>query len=117
MAKGFLALFAVLLIGTAGYRIIEGWSFLDSFYMTVITLATVGYGEIHPLSIAGRIFTILLILGGVGTVIYILTGQVQYFAAPNHRRMLCGIGNHSQEKGLISRLSTKSDNLTINQAK
>lgn len=79
LAKGFLALFAVLLIGTAGYRIIEGWSFLDSFYMTVITLATVGYGEIHPLSIAGRIFTILLILGGVGTVIYILTGQVQYF--------------------------------------
>ena len=47
--------------------------------MTVTTLSTVGYGEIHPLSTSGRIFTIFLILGGVGTVIYILTGQVQYF--------------------------------------
>lgn len=79
LVKGFLALFAVLLIGSAGYRIIEGWSLIDSCYMTVITLATVGYGEIHPLSTAGRIFTIFLILGGVGTVIYILTGQVAYF--------------------------------------
>lgn len=52
--------------GTLGYVVIEGWSFFDAFYMTVITLATIGYGETHPLSDAGRVFTILLILVGLG---------------------------------------------------
>ena len=60
----------VLLVGTAGYRFIEGWPLFDSLYMTVITLATVGYGEVHPLDTAGRYFTILLILGGIGVMTY-----------------------------------------------
>jgi len=51
----------LIVIGSAGYMIIEGWSFLDSIYMVVITLATVGYREVHVLSPAGTIFTILLI--------------------------------------------------------
>ncbi len=55
----------MLLCGTLGYAIIERWNLLDSFYMTVTTLTTVGYGEIHPLSNAGRIFTIALIISGV----------------------------------------------------
>ena len=61
-----------------GYRIIEGWSFLDSIYMTITTITTVGYTEVHPLSAAGRIFSIILILSGVGTAFYILTTLVQY---------------------------------------
>ncbi len=69
---------AVLIIGTFGYRIIEGWSFIDSFYMTVITISTVGYNEVHPLSPAGRIFSVFLIFSGVGTAIYILTTGIQY---------------------------------------
>ncbi|MBI5202229.1 MAG: potassium channel protein [Elusimicrobia bacterium] len=56
--------------GTAGYRLIEGWPLFDSLYMTVITLATVGYGETHPLSHAGRVFTIGLILVGIGVLTY-----------------------------------------------
>ena len=71
--------FLILLLaaGTLGYVIIEGWDLLDSFYMTVITVSTVGFSEVYPLSQGGRIFTIFLILGGVGTAFYILTSIVQ----------------------------------------
>lgn len=68
-----LLLILALLFGVVGYQLIEGWSFLDSFYMTVITLATVGYGEVHPLSPIGRVFTIFLIMMGVGVLTYGLT--------------------------------------------
>ena len=57
-----LVLFAIFIFGTLGYEVIEGWNVLDSAFMTVITLATVGYGETHPLSPIGRVFTIFLIL-------------------------------------------------------
>jgi voltage-gated potassium channel len=68
----------LLVLGTAGYMLIEGWSFLDALYMTVTTLVTVGFGEIHPLSTAGRIFTIALIVLGVGGVLYTFTSVMQY---------------------------------------
>jgi len=69
-------LIGLFAFGTAGYALIEHWDLFDAFYMTVITIATLG-GEVHPLSQAGRIFTIILTLFGVGTVIYILTSIVQ----------------------------------------
>ena len=59
--------------GTAGYMLIEGWNVWDAFYMSVTTVATVGYGEIHPLSPRGRLFTVALIFGGVGTALYTVT--------------------------------------------
>jgi voltage-gated potassium channel len=65
-----VALGGIMASGTLGYMLIEGWSAFDALYMTVITLATVGYGEIHPLSTAGRIHTIALILIGFGVVAY-----------------------------------------------
>ena len=55
----------IVVAGTLGYCLIEGWSWFDSLYMTVITLATIGYGETHPLSQAGRAFTFALIVVGV----------------------------------------------------
>ena len=68
LRKGFIALALVLIFGTVGYRMIEDWGWLDSFYMTVITVSTVGITEVHPLSDAGRLFTTLLIFGGVGVM-------------------------------------------------
>jgi voltage-gated potassium channel len=60
----------IILLGTVGYMYTEGWGVLDSLYMTVITLATVGFGEVHPLSQAGRLFTVLLIIVGVASLGY-----------------------------------------------
>jgi voltage-gated potassium channel len=63
-------LLACLAAGTTGYHFIEGWSLFDSLYMTVITIGTVGFGEVHPLSPAGRVFTMFMILGGIGLFTY-----------------------------------------------
>jgi voltage-gated potassium channel len=71
IAIGLVALVASF--GTGGYMLIEGWNFTDALYMTVITLASVGFKEVHDLSLIGRIFTIFLIIGGVGSVAYALS--------------------------------------------
>ncbi len=69
-----IALFALVLsAGTLGYVVIEGWGAWDAFYMTVITVTTVGYREVHPMSRAGEVFTTILLIGGVGTVLYAVT--------------------------------------------
>ena len=67
----------VFVFGTLGYIEFEGWSVLDAFYMTVITLATIGYGEVHPLTTAGRIFTIVLIFVGLG-IFAVMVGSVSH---------------------------------------
>jgi len=59
--------------GTLGYMVVEGWTAWDAFYMTVISLTTVGYSEVHHLSPAGEAFTAALLIGGVGTVLYSFT--------------------------------------------
>jgi voltage-gated potassium channel len=72
-------------IGVAGFRLLEGFSLLDSLYMTVITLTTVGFGEVHPLSPAGRVFTMLLILGGCGVAAYAVSAGVGYVVSGQWR--------------------------------
>src|SRR5262245_41541084 len=74
-----VAIIATVFLGMVGYRALEGWSWFDGLYMTVITLATIGYGETHPLTPAGRAFTIILIVVGVtvfGFLVSILTQAV-----------------------------------------
>ena len=66
-------LFILLAFGSMGYVWIEGWDFFDALYMTVTTLTTVGYGEVHPLSRAGKIYNIVLILVGMGVLFYIIS--------------------------------------------
>ncbi len=107
LAKRLVTLLAVpptlLLAGTVGYRLIEGWPLLDCLYMTVITLTTVGYREVGPLSPAGQVFTILLALSGVfalfysGTVVIqsILEGELQVLLGSYRvRRILAELKDH-----------------------
>jgi len=68
----------IVIIGTLGYILIEGWNFLDAFYMTVITYSTVGYGEVHNISKVGEIYTILLIFLGVGFYLYVASAVIQF---------------------------------------
>ncbi|WP_009631893.1 potassium channel family protein [Synechocystis sp. PCC 7509] len=72
LLAGAIALGGVFIIGTLWYWLVEGWTWEDAAYMTVITLATVGFGEINPLGNRGRLFTISLILMGVVTIGYIV---------------------------------------------
>ncbi len=61
---------AIIGMGTVGFMLIDGYTFVEAFFMTVITISSVGYGEIRPLSDEGRIFTIFLILTGIGSLAY-----------------------------------------------
>ena len=63
-------LVVIPVVGTAGYMIIEGWSFLDALYMTVTTITTVGFREVQPLDDKGKIFTIILAICGIGAIFY-----------------------------------------------
>ncbi len=71
------SLLAILLLGSLGYVWLEGWSFFDALYMTVTTLTTVGYGEVHPLSRLGKAYNMVLILAGMGVLFYIITSLAQ----------------------------------------
>ncbi len=69
--------------GTIGYMLIEHWDWLDALFMTVTTLTTVGYGEVHPLSGFGRLYTIVFILTGVGLFLYIVSDMSEIFLEAN----------------------------------
>ncbi|MFC1857087.1 potassium channel family protein [Thermodesulfobacteriota bacterium] len=83
----FLTL-AIVMLGTIGYMLIEGWAFLDAVYMTIITLTTVGYGEVHEVSTTGKLFTILLICLGAGFFIYVAGALVQFMVEGRIRIIL-----------------------------
>jgi len=70
LLPAMLILLAVAATGIAGYMVVEKWNVLDAVYMVAITLLTVGFEEVHPLSPAGRIFTMIIAVAGVGTAVY-----------------------------------------------
>jgi voltage-gated potassium channel len=95
--------FVLVVAGTVGYHAIEGWSWIDAAYMTITTLTTVGFGEVHTLSSAGRVFTMVLMMGGVFTLFYsateliraVVSGEIQsLFGRQKMERMLSEIENH-----------------------
>lgn len=91
----------VIALGTAGFHYIEGWPWFDGFYMVITTLTTIGYQETHPLSHAGRVFNVGVILGGVSLLfltIGALTQALLEFELQNffgRRRMQRDIGRLS----------------------
>jgi voltage-gated potassium channel len=92
--------------GTVGYQLIEGWSFLDSLYMTVITLTTVGYREVRELSVVGMYFTMLVCMGGVFTLFYVATGMIGSVVGGELQAIL---GSQRMERSL----STMKDHLIV----
>jgi len=74
---GLTALLLIFVFGTLAYMLVEGWDFFDSLYMVIISLTTVGYGEVHPLTRDGRIVTSVLLIVGVGTFFYLAGAVVQ----------------------------------------
>ena len=96
----------LLIIGTLGYITIENYPFIDAFYMTVITIATVGYGEIHELSAEGRIFTSFLIITSFGTFAYAVSAITKFVADGE-------FNNFFKNKKLNDTVSKLSDHVII----
>ncbi|MBW2208462.1 MAG: potassium channel family protein, partial [Deltaproteobacteria bacterium] len=86
--RGCVILTVILLVGTGGYMLFEHWDFMDALYMTVITITTVGYREVGPVSGTGRIFTIFIIFFGVGIIAYILGLAAQVMVDTQVRSLL-----------------------------
>ena len=95
-----ILLLAILIVGTAGYMIIEDWRFLDALYMTIITISTVGYREINQIGDPGRVFTILLVVVGVGFSLYVAAAVVQ-FMVEGRMRILLGRRRLDQKINLL----------------
>ena len=99
----FILLGSVVLVGSAGFHFLEGWGWFDAFYMTLTTMTTIGYGEIHPLSHAGRVFNSFLIVFAVFSGAFTIATfshallEFQFGKALGRRRMereIAKLSNH-----------------------
>jgi voltage-gated potassium channel len=90
LRNALIALMMIVILGTGGYMILEGWNFADSLYMVIITITTTGFEEVHPLSTSGELFTLVLVVVSFATVLYIGGIGIQIIIASNifkRRRM------------------------------
>jgi voltage-gated potassium channel len=110
-----LLILAMISIGISGYILIEKYTFLEAFYMTIITIATVGFQEVHPLSDVGKIFTAFLIITSFGTFAYaisaitkyVVEGEFNYYykfykvnntiSKLNNHVVICGYGRNGKQ--------------------
>ena len=101
MIRVAVAVLAILVIGTGGYMVLDHASLFDAFYMTTITVTTVGFSEVFPLSPAGRAFTIILAMAGMG-VILLAVSELARAVLEGDLRKLFGI---RRDQGMIEKLS------------
>jgi len=78
-------LFSVVVIGVAGFSLLEGFTPLDSFYLTIVTIATVGYGDLHPATEAGKVLAVAVIVGGVGCFVGLVANVVEHISFHKER--------------------------------
>jgi voltage-gated potassium channel len=115
LAFWFGVILSIIMIGVTGFMLIEGFSFFDALYMTIITVSTIGYGETNPLSSLGRIFNICFIITSFSILTYafatitryVTSGEMQlYFKnkklmkqvdALNNHVIICGFGRNGQQ--------------------
>lgn len=88
----------VIFLGILGYMIIEGFSFMDALYMTVITISTVGFKEVHYMSDAGKLFTVVLIIVSLGLIGYSLSRITNYFIENKLRNLIVGATTKTVKK-------------------
>ena len=82
----FSILLLIIFTGTVGYTLVEGWTLFESFYMTIITISTVGFQEVHSLSNGGRLFTALLIITSFGTFAYAISAITSYLMGGEYKK-------------------------------
>ncbi|MCC7245008.1 MAG: potassium channel protein [Saprospiraceae bacterium] len=115
LRTAILFLVIITTVGTLGYVLIEGVSWFDAYYMAIITLASVGYGEVFPMSTAGRLFTTILIISNLGLFTYAISTIAHVFAEGGFSKLvleyfmleriqkfkghtiICGYGRHAKE--------------------
>lgn len=98
-----LFLVTLLVVGTVGYSLLEGWSLMDSLYMTFITLTTIGFSEVHPLSSGARVFTIFIAIVGIGSVAFIATRTAQLLLTSQRLR----------ERHMFKRITRMTDHFVV----
>lgn len=86
--------------------LIEGWKFSDAFYMTIITISTVGFGEVHPLSEYGQVFTAFLIISSFGIFAYAITSITTYLVGGEYRK-------YFKEYKIMTEISNKKDHIIV----
>jgi voltage-gated potassium channel len=107
LTKAILMLLAVIMIGTIGFEVIEeDYTFIDSFYMTIITISTVGFKEIHPLSDTGKLFTSGLIISSFGVFAYSVTSITSYIMTGEYRKRFI-------ENKMLNEIQKLSDHIIV----
>jgi voltage-gated potassium channel len=100
ISVALFGLLIIIIVGTLGYHLIEGWNFLESLYATIQTISTVGYGDYAPQTWEGKVFTIIMIIFGVGTMLY----TVGLLAEAMIEVRLLSMSGRGKQKKMISKM-------------
>ncbi|MFK7786156.1 MAG: TrkA family potassium uptake protein [Crocinitomicaceae bacterium] len=101
-----ILLFLITAGGTVGYMFIEDWGFVDAFYMTIITVSTVGFSEVGALSLEGKLFTTFLIISSLGSFAYAITSITTFLVGGQYKK-------HLREYKLTQQLKSMKDHVII----